>query len=259
MQHNMKSDTDRHWDGQAKTEVDSSKVNLADVAQRELEFAAIKPLLNNTWRLLEVGCGNGYSTAKFRKCVSWVDAFDYSELMIERAKRDWGEQNNRFFADNVLDPQSLDPPYDAVVCVRVLINLRNLAEQKQALRTLHAAVRPQGTVILFEGFKDGFEELDRARSAVGLPVLTPAPINYYSHVADVMGELQQHFVIRSTIHLGSYDYLTRVVYPALMGADKVQHQNPFADVFQALAGDFNPEAFQRFSRMQGFVLEKRAS
>src|SRR5690242_3377606 len=111
----MKSETDKHWDHQAGEEKDSSKVNLADIAQRELEFEVIRPFLQSNWRLLEVGCGNGFSTSRFRKLVKWVDAFDFSDAMIARAKRDWGEENNKFFQDSVLEPKCVTPPYDAAI------------------------------------------------------------------------------------------------------------------------------------------------
>ncbi len=81
-------------------------------------------------RVLEVGCGNGYSSAVFRKCVQHLDGFDQSENMVARAKTTCGETNNRFLVDNVLAPSSaIAGPYDAVICVRVLINLRNYNEQ----------------------------------------------------------------------------------------------------------------------------------
>ena len=42
--------------------------------------------------------------------------------------------------DNVLAPKHIRGPYDAVICVRVLINLANLDQQKQALANMKRAI-----------------------------------------------------------------------------------------------------------------------
>src|ERR1700687_2390849 len=106
------------------------------VSQRDLEYDALCQFLKPDMTTLEVVCGNGFSTERFRALARHVDAFDYAENMIERAKKRIGETNNRFFLDNVLSPQHFADAYDTVVCVRVLINLRDLSEQHAALHNL---------------------------------------------------------------------------------------------------------------------------
>ena len=125
----------------------------------------------------------------------------------------WGETNNRFFHDDILDPEHLDPPYDVVLCVRVLINLRGVEEQRVAIRNMAKALRPGGRLILVEGFIDGFAALDELRERVGLPALVPAPINFYSAVKDLTPVLDQYFEAEYIFHTGMYDFLTRVVCP----------------------------------------------
>jgi SAM-dependent methyltransferase len=228
-----------------------------DVFQRELEYDYVCSYLDPSMRLLEVGCGNGFSTQRFREFVEWVDAFDYAEAMVERARERVGEQNNRFVHDNVLDPQTLEGPYDAVVCVRVLINLAGLDEQREALRNLDAVLEPGGLLILAEGFTDGFEHLSAHRERVGLPPVDPAPINFYSSVDDLVTPLLQTYTCEDTFHLGAYDYLTRVVYPKIAGPENVRHNTVFSERSAELARGFNPDAFADLSRMRGFVLRKQ--
>ena len=57
-----------------------------DIFQREMEYDYICRYLEPHMRVLEVGCGNGFSTERFRALVVHVDAFDYAEKMIERAR-----------------------------------------------------------------------------------------------------------------------------------------------------------------------------
>src|SRR5215207_5461335 len=114
--------------------------------------------------VLEVGCGNGFSTERFRPLVKHIDAFDYAEDMVARARATFGETNNRFIHDNILDPKHLADSYDTVVCVRVLINLANLDQQRAATRNMMARVRPAGLLILAEGFLEGFAALSALRA-----------------------------------------------------------------------------------------------
>jgi SAM-dependent methyltransferase len=186
-----------------------------------------------------------------------VDAFDYAGNMVDRAKERVGEQNNRFFVDNVLSPESFEAPYDTVICVRVLINLADLDQQKVALRNMTQGTKPGGVLILAEGFTEGFDALNALRSQVGLADLQPAAINFYSSVDDLRPEWERDFELEDTFHLGAYDYLTRVVYPHVAGEENVRHNTNFSERCSELAQAFNPDCFAPLSRMRGFVLRRK--
>jgi SAM-dependent methyltransferase len=252
------TETDKHWNERAANVAHDHEVNLMDVYQRELEFDAIEAHLRPEMRVLEVGCGNGFSTDRFRRRVRHIDAFDKSHEMVERARRSFGEINNRFFEDDVLDPKSIDGAYDCVICVRVLINLADTAAQKLALRHMTGLVRPGGVLLLAEGFTEGFRELSGLREKLGLPPLQPAKINHYSSWAELEPAIAEHFDIESRWHLGMYDYLTRVLYPFIVGPENAKHNTNFADKCHQLARAFNPDDLSSLSRLQGLVLKKRA-
>ena len=252
----IKSTTDHHWNTRAKTIENDIEVNIMDVFQREFEYDYVCKYLKPEMRILEVGCGNGFSTRKFRKLVAHVDAFDYSENMIERAKATVGEKNNRFFQDNLLAPEHVRDTYDAVVCIRVLINIER---QKEALRNMIPWVKPGGLLILVEGYTEGFASLTQLRAKVGLPPVQPAKINYYCPIADFTSELEKDLVLEHKFHLGSYDYLTRVLYPLVVGHDQAKHNTNFSEKCVELARAFNADAFEEFSRIRGFVFRKNAA
>lgn len=254
----MKTPTDRYWSERAKTVAEDAEVNILDVFQRDLEYDFVCKRLRMEMVALETGCGNGFSTRKFSEFVKHVDAFDYSQEMINRARSGAGEKNIRFFKDNVLNPTAISGSYDAVICIRVLINLRDLEEQKKALSNLSHFTKQGGVLILVEGFRDGFKSLDELRLKVGLPPLEPAKINFYSWISDLLPTLKETFTVEETFHLGAYDYLTRVVYPLMVGADKAKHNTVFSERCASLARTYNPVAFERFSRVRGFVCRKRS-
>jgi SAM-dependent methyltransferase len=252
-----KTTTDLHWNDRAASVAEDVEVNLMDIFQREIEYDYVCRYLTRDMRVLEVGCGNGFSTKRFRELANHVDAFDYAERMIERAREAFGETNNRFIHDNLLAPQHLEGPYDTTICVRVLINLADLEQQLLAIRNLAKLTKPGGLLILAEGFTDGFGELNKLRDAVELPPIDPAAINFYSSLEDVQPVLDEAFSVEDTFHLGAYDYLTRVLYPLVVGPDNAKHNTNFSERCSELARAFNPDAFAPLSRIRGLVLRRR--
>ena len=254
----MKSSTDQHWNERAAGIENDIEVNIMDIFQRELEYDYVCRYLTKEMTMHEVGCGNGYSTERFREFVRHVDAFDYSENMLARARARVGETNNRFIHDNLLAPEHLSGPYDLVLCVRVLINLRDLGEQRRALRNLASLVGPNGLLVIVEGFVEGFTALSELRKQVGLPAVTPAKINFYSSLDDVLPELSGEFTLEDRFHLGAYDYLTRVLYPLVAGPENAKHNSIFSEKCQQLAREFNPDCFESFSRVRGLIFRKKS-
>jgi SAM-dependent methyltransferase len=252
-----KSATDLHWNERAASVANDVEVNLMDVFQREIEYDYVCRYLEPGSRILEVGCGNGFSTERFRALVGHVDAFDYAENMVERARETFGETNNRFIHDNVLEPQHLGSDYDTVVCVRVLINLQDFEQQRLAVEKMAGLTRQGGRLILAEGFTDGFDGLNELRGEVGLPALTPASINFYSSLDELQPVLDEWYELEETFHLGAYDYLTRVMYPLVVGAENATHNTNFSERCSELARAFNPDCFEPLSRMRGLVLRRR--
>lgn len=252
-----KSETDLHWNTRAQTERDSAKVNIEDTVQRDLELEFILAHLSPSMRLLEVGCGNGYVTQQLRERVAFVDAFDFAENMVARAKETYGETNNRFFVDSVLGPKHAEGNYDAAICVRVLINLRNTAEQVQAIENIHRLLKPGGKLILMEGFREGFDAISDLRRRSGLDALKPAAINYYSTLSEFMPAIHERFVVADTFHTGLFDFLTRIVFPAVAGADQASGPGKFHSQIEPIVRAHKGPDLARFARLHGFVLIKR--
>ncbi len=252
-----KSSTDQFWNSRASAYEDEAGVNISDTVQRDFEFAWVMRHLNPAMRLLEVGCGNGWVTSQLREKVAFVDGFDYAENMVERARGRFGETNNRFFHDSVLDIKNVHGPYDAALCVRVLINLRNVEEQKTAIRNIAAQLKPGGKLILIEGYRDGFEEINALRGKIGLPTAPPAPINFYSRLAEITPLLYDLFAVEDVFNTGLYDLLTRVVLPQLVGPEKAREGSDFHKAIEPVIHAVDSPELARFARLFGFVLAKK--
>jgi 2-polyprenyl-3-methyl-5-hydroxy-6-metoxy-1,4-benzoquinol methylase len=254
---NSKSSTDQYWNRRAVTALEPAKVNMPDTVQRDLELQFVFQRLLPTARMVEIGCGNGYVTQQLRARVAYVDAFDYAENMIEYARMTYGETNNRFFCDNVLDPKNIRGIYDAALCVRVLINLRNLEEQKAAIHNVAKMLRPGGRLILIEGFRDGYDVLTSFRQTIGLAPVVPAAHNFYSYLADIIPTINEQFSIEETWHIGLYDFLTRIVFPQLVGAENATTPGEFHSKMEPIVRANAEPDMARFARVHGFSLARR--
>jgi SAM-dependent methyltransferase len=252
-----KSPADQYWNQRPVTEPDLAKVNMQDTVQRDLELEFVFANLWRSARMVEIGCGNGYVSRQLRERVSFVDAFDYAENMIESARLAYGEANNRFLHDNVLDPKSLQPPYDIALCVRVLMNLRNFEEQKAAICNIAGMLRRGGRLILIEGFRDGFDVLTGFRQSIGLPAVIPASHNFHSSLAEMIPVISEQFLIERTWHTGIYDFLTRIVFPQLVGAENATKPGEFHARIEPIARAYDGPDMAQFARVHGFALTRR--
>ena len=145
--------------------------------KEKLETNFLPKHLDQSQSVLEAGCGNGFLTNIIRDKVKHVDAFDYAENMISRAKSEQGEKNNKFFHDNILSPRHWASQYDTIVCVRVLINLRNLDEQKLAVENMANSLHKGGKLILINLRNLDEQELaflrfmDKNGVVLGVPII----------------------------------------------------------------------------------------
>jgi len=132
-----------------------------------------------------------------------------------------------------------------------------LSEQKKAIANMCSLLNKGGLLLLVEGFMDGFIALNEIRNKVGMPPLQPAKINFYSSIGDLKPYLEESFEIKDEFHLGSYDFLTRFIYPQMVGFENVKHNTEYHEKFQRLAGDYNPDFFKELSRIRIFVMTKK--
>ena len=178
--------------------------------------------------------------------------------MIARTKETYAEKNNRFFVDDVLAPKkSLRMNMMRSFACACSSICENFEEQKKAVNNLKKVVKPGGLFILVEGYQDGFRNLNVLRNQLSLPDLEPAKINYYSQLNQILPLITSEFKTLHEYHLGSYDYLTRVVYPRLVGQANVTHNTETHEIFSQTAKVYNPAAMKDLSRIRGYVFPKK--
>src|SRR5437870_13712125 len=79
------------WSERATLIANDSCVTHRDLFQRKLEIDVIVPHLLPTDDVLDMGCGNGWTTSQLAPHCRRITGMDYSEEMIARATREHRE------------------------------------------------------------------------------------------------------------------------------------------------------------------------
>jgi ubiquinone/menaquinone biosynthesis C-methylase UbiE len=116
--------------------------------------------------ILEIGCGTGKNTSFFAQIAKSIQAVDFSEGMIARAREKVQAENVRFSLMDITQPWKFkDESFDLIVCDLVLEHIQDLVPVfSEAARTL----RPGGYFFIdelhpfrqYEGTKARFYRAD---------------------------------------------------------------------------------------------------
>lgn len=248
-------DNARVWEDRAKVFKEDKEATFPDVYLREREIDRIAEYIGKfaNERVLDAGCGNGYSTVKFseRYPRSAFVGVDITAGMIEHARN-----RNSKVAFDLMDLKSLEfepALFNVVTTCRVLINLSSFDAQVQAVRELHRVLVPNGVYIMLESTLQSYANLNRMRAKYGLPHLVPNAANLYIDSDRLLNKIEDLFRLVEVDSFSSAYYLgSRVAYPLVAGSPgPLVHDHPVNRLF----AEFEPGG--DYGREKIFVLEKR--
>ena len=253
----MKPSIRKHYDDQAKRFGRSPQSTMLDLGTRSLEVArleqAIRDLMEKRGgcRVLEIGCGNGYTLSKLSKSLRCefvgIDA-NKAMIVIASGRR---LRNVTFKVDDVLRPRLRERDFDIVFSERCLINLETWRAQKTGLENIRRFLRRNGHYVMLESFADGLDTLNKARKAIGLDRISTPWHNRYLKKKELETYIKGRFenvLPRSSgagydNFLSSYFFGSRVLYPALIqGKGEIVYNNGFVEFFRGVppTGNFSP-------------------
>jgi ubiquinone/menaquinone biosynthesis C-methylase UbiE len=95
---------------------------------RDLEARVKRELLANTrfGKILEIGCGTGKNTAWLEEKTSQLTCVDFSEQMIDIARKNKSGKNIRFIQSDITTPWNFGK-HDLITCSLILEHIRDLA------------------------------------------------------------------------------------------------------------------------------------
>ena len=165
------SDVKSFWEDRARDYGTSAAATLEDPHLRHLEIETMRKWLRRLrpTTVLDVGCGNGYSTVSLAPSFPGTRfvGIDYSEQMIQRA-RAVGAPNCDFVVGDILDSATLPSAgsWDVAYTQRCVQNILEADLQVTAVRNLLRMIRPGGALLLMECSKDGLRDFNALRRKV---------------------------------------------------------------------------------------------
>ena len=169
----------KFWNERAIKYGVSQEATLAEIAVRHLEINEINRHLDHGQKILDVGCGNGYTTKIFaKKYNSKIYGIDYAPKMVDIAKQSLVESDTlgeiQFDVQDCLDINFQNNLFDIVYTERCIQNLPELKLQEQAILELLRVLKPGGKLILIECSKTGLLELNRIRKMISRTIIDDA-------------------------------------------------------------------------------------
>ena len=255
----VKDKVKEYWEDRAKQHAGNTAATTNDIYLRELEIATLVDTLQSInlspgSLVLDVGCGDGYSTLRIAEALPGVSflGIDYADNMIGTAMGRLESQKG--LADRVKfkvgDVMALDQVcgnsiYDAVISDRCLINLDSFASQSHAIGEIARHTKSGGYYVAIENFVEGHEQMNRARHAVGLPEIAINWHNLYFKEYEFVQIALRFF--ENTVFKdfsSSYYFATRVIYSAMcqMHGEAPDYQHDIHKIAVRLPwmGQFSP-------------------
>lgn len=269
-----------HYRNVAEQEGSKSTSTMTDIITREKETRAIvdfvgdslihRKVENNQQSavIMDVGCGNGYTlevlTRQYpkEKFIGVEKTKELRELAISRFEN---EERVLIMEGDIRDSNFATGNIpDILICQRVLINVLDENDQKEALRNIvHAVKKPNalqsgGTLLFLESFSSSLTKLNEAREEFNLPAIKPAHHNLYLQDDFFKIPELKVFVTDGCIlppnFLSSHYYVTRVLHPIFIKDKLVKRNSEFVNFFthalQENVGDYSPLKLYVFERTE---------
>jgi len=213
----------KYWAEQAVAHGASHAASWTDVRVMEREIQEILQRLPETGSVLDVGCANGWSTLQFAadRPLS-LRGVDYIPEMIDAARERLEELRRHlrgtveFDVGDALGLAEEDASYDAVVCIRVIINLGDWEAQVRGLRECLRVLKPGGVFLLSEATLQGWRRLNALRAEWGLSEIPMPSFNNYLDQERVEETLADQAQLNELVNFSSTYFVgTRLLKPLL--------------------------------------------
>jgi len=207
----------KFWDDKAIEYGEDGRATLGESYLRLLEIRTMIRQIkcHKPRNVLDVGCGNGYSTKIFAKRFPSIQfvGMDYSEHMILCANKNQ-IKNCTFLVGDVLDLNSFpEEKFDLILTQRCLQNLVDYKSQYEAIKNLIGQKAQRGMLLLMECSKDGVERLNKIRIRFGKkPIENIEP---WHNTFFIEKNLINDFKAKIIHFSSTYMFLSKIIDPRL--------------------------------------------
>jgi SAM-dependent methyltransferase len=214
-----------YWTDQARIHGAAPAASWSDIWAIDLEIRELSKWIDDGDRVLDVGCGNGYSAAQLaaRRRIH-LRGLDYVPALIDHARARAAGLEGRlagtlnFAVGDITALTEPEDTYDVVLTTRVLINLGSWASQTAVAISCGRRVRPGGLLLLSEATLQGWKALNGFRAEWGLPPIPIPSFNTYLDQEKVIEALSPEFDLVTLVDFASTYYVGTRVFKPLLGS-----------------------------------------
>jgi ubiquinone/menaquinone biosynthesis C-methylase UbiE len=241
------------------------RTTACDFNLRELEIETALSYIQDSHRVLDVGCGLGYALRKYaaqRRIEGY--GIDYAENMIRTARQLQVENQNSFLGTiefthaSVLDLPFQSEYFDVVTSSRCLMALLDWERQKGGLVEISRVIKPGGVLVLMEGTIEGLDRLNEVRGMFGLGPIDASGRDRLCTLKFKEQELLRfsadYFSLERVQRFGMYYFLSRIVHPLLIAPDSPRYDARINEVAREIARKI-PD-FMGIGHLVAFVFRK---
>jgi ubiquinone/menaquinone biosynthesis C-methylase UbiE len=252
-----------YWENQGAVHGGSHWASWGDNWMIDLEIDTIGTYIKDGDSVLDIGCANGYATLRQAETnkLSSIIGVDFAANMVHEAQklkleRGLGDDIS-FMEGDVRSLQFPDNSFDVAYTTRVLINLPSWELQMQGIDECIRVVKPNGTVVLSEGFWEPMVLLNAMRALKSLSPLVEHDFNRYLKLSALEKYLKERGLVYRVDDFSSIYYLGSRFLRELVTdpTDYPGFTNPINKLFFEIEKKFSGGGFG----IQQAVIIKKAS
>ena len=218
-----------------------------DFHLREIEIEYLARWLQDGVKILDVGCGNGYSTLRHAAIFdSSFVGIDFVPEMIEAANKKTRQSQLKgkveFQVGDVTELQFREGEFDIVISERCLLNLPTREDQWQAMKEIARVLKPEGRYLMLEGTLQGLKRLNEMRTLFGLDPIPEkaAGYNWFSNKFDEEEMFQMAETLFEQLEdiqrFGMYYFISRVLHPLLVAPEQPKYDARINAIARQICG-----------------------
>ncbi len=248
------------WDEQAEKYGEEYLATIPDKILKDLEINNISKYLDSGKLILDVGCGNGFSTIKFAETYkSCFLGIDYSKGMIKNAVKNLNKKNEDikerlfFVIGDILELPFPEEKFDIVISDRCLINLVNIKYQLKAIENIWKALKKGGIYVMCEDTLEGLKKINELRKMVDLYEIPMRWHNLYLSEGKIFSNITDKFSLEVIDNFGSLYYIASRVFNGKLA--NIEGKEPdYLHPINVIAGKL--PSIGDYSPLKIFVLKK---
>ena len=186
--------------------------------QEKMLLNSFLPLYKEKPTILDVGSAEGEWSAKIAPYCTLVDAYEYSQQMVDMAKKDYGHIENVNFSQGDARTIAFDKQYDGAMLLGVLTYISSDEDALDIIKSIYSAIKMGGYLVIKDTLnKEGIDAIYLYNKRRGYDATYRSQEKYYSLYREAGFTLKQEFLIGDGKNLPLFRYSRGAIWQKTEG------------------------------------------